>query len=68
MLILDIICMIRKLKPSARGEYEITDVNNEYIKLNELQYDILEGEWTDAGTFDSLAQANKLILENEKEF
>jgi glucose-1-phosphate thymidylyltransferase len=59
--------IIKKLKPSARGEYEITDVNNEYIKLNELQYDILGGEWTDAGTFDSLAQANKIILENEKE-
>jgi len=54
--------IIRKLKPSARGEYEITDVNNEYIKLKELTYDILEGDWTDAGTFESLNYANKLFF------
>jgi glucose-1-phosphate thymidylyltransferase len=44
--------IIKTLKPSKRGEYEITSVNNEYIKNNELTYDILKGEWTDAGTFE----------------
>lgn len=57
--------IIRKIKPSARGEYEITDVNNEYIKLGELKYSILEGEWTDAGTFESLMQANKILMEEK---
>jgi glucose-1-phosphate thymidylyltransferase len=52
--------IIRTLKPSARGELEITDVNNAYIQLNELTYDILKGWWTDAGTHASLAKANEL--------
>ena len=54
--------IIKRLKPSNRGELEITDVNNEYIKRNELTYNILEGEWTDAGTFSSLLYANQLFL------
>ena len=54
--------IINRLKPSKRGEYEITDVNNEYIKLGELTYGILGDEWTDAGTFESLNYANKLFL------
>ena len=54
--------IIKKIKPSARGEYEITSVNNEYIKNNELTYDILKGEWTDAGTFESLQYANKIAF------
>ena len=54
--------IIKKIKPSARGEYEITSVNNEYIKNDELTYDILEGEWTDAGTFESLQYANKIAF------
>ena len=58
--------IIRKIEISSRGEYEITDVNNEYIKLGELTYGILDGEWTDAGTFKSLDYANKLFLKNEK--
>lgn len=58
--------IIRSLKPSARGEYEITDVNNAYIKLGQLTYDILEGEWTDAGTFESLNYANKLFMHHNK--
>jgi glucose-1-phosphate thymidylyltransferase len=58
--------IIRKIKPSARGEYEITTVNNEYIKLGELAYEILAGDWTDAGTFESLHYANQLLL-NEQE-
>jgi len=52
--------IIRKLRPSARGELEITDVNNAYIEAGELAYDILEGWWTDAGTHASLARANEL--------
>jgi len=53
--------IIRNLKPSGRGELEITDVNNYYIKKEEMQYEILNGEWIDAGTFDSLLQANILM-------
>lgn len=52
--------IIRTLRPSKRGELEITDVNNAYIAKNELTYDILEGWWTDAGTHASLARANEL--------
>lgn len=52
--------IIKSLKPSQRGELEITDVNNEYIRRNELTYDILQGWWTDAGTHLSLAKANEL--------
>jgi len=54
--------LIRKIKPSKRGELEITSVNNRYIELGELTHEIIEGEWTDAGTFESLAYANKLLL------
>lgn len=52
--------IIRTLKPSKRGELEITDVNNAYISKNELLYDILQGWWTDAGTYDSYRKANEL--------
>ncbi len=54
--------IIRELKPSARGELEITDVNNVYIAKGQLAYDILEGWWTDAGTFESLDRANELVI------
>jgi glucose-1-phosphate thymidylyltransferase len=54
---------IRRLKPSGRGELEITDVNNFYIEENKLTYEILEGWWTDAGTFDSLLRANNLVAQ-----
>jgi len=53
--------IIRTLKPSARGELEITDVNNHYLRAGTLQCDRLTGWWTDAGTFDSLAAANELV-------
>ena len=53
--------IIRMLKPSARGELEITDVNNAYIERGQLYFDILEGWWTDAGTFESLNIANELV-------
>jgi glucose-1-phosphate thymidylyltransferase len=53
--------IIRTLKPSARGELEITDVNNAYIEKGQLACDPLEGWWTDAGTFESLMRANELV-------
>lgn len=52
--------IVKTLKPSGRGELEITDVNNAYIEKKELTYDILQGWWTDAGTHGSLAKANEL--------
>ncbi len=52
---------IKELRPSARGELEITDVNNAYIRKGSMQYDILEGWWTDAGTFESLLRASNLV-------
>jgi len=55
--------IIKTLKPSARGELEITDVNNEYIRRGNLTYDILEGWWTDAGTFESLLRASNLVAQ-----
>jgi len=57
--------IIRTLKPSARGELEITDVNNHYLERGELTYDIFQGWWTDAGTFDSLHLANELVRAGE---
>ena len=59
----DVFDIIRPLKPSGRGEVEITDVNNAYIDRGGLAYDILEGWWTDAGTFQSLKRANELVIE-----
>lgn len=53
--------MIRQLRPSWRNELEITDVNNLYLARQQLSYAFLQGWWTDAGTFDSLAQANQLL-------
>jgi len=54
--------IIRALRPSARGELEITHVNDAYIAKGELAYDILDGWWTDAGTFESLVKANELVI------
>ncbi len=56
--------IIHALEPSGRGELEITDVNNEYIRMGEMSYSVLEGYWSDAGTFDSLLRAG-LMLQNE---
>ena len=53
--------IIKTLKPSGRGELEITDVNNRYIEKGLMTWDILEGWWTDAGTFESLLRANMLV-------
>ncbi len=55
--------VIKTLKPSHRGELEITDVNNRYIEKGLMSWDILEGWWTDAGTFESLFRANTLVAE-----
>lgn len=52
--------IVEGLKPSGRGELEITDVNNAYIQRGDLTYDVLPGWWTDAGTFPSLRLANDL--------
>lgn len=53
--------IIRTLKPSDRGELEITDVNNAYIERGAMTYEILDGWWTDAGTFPSLIRASNLV-------
>lgn len=52
---------ILRLKPSGRGELEITDVNNFYIEEGAMSFEILEGWWSDAGTFESLLLANNLV-------
>ena len=52
---------IKRLKPSGRGKLEITDVNNFYIQEGTLTYEMLDGWWTDAGTFESLLHANNLV-------
>ena len=56
--------IIKTLKPSNRGELEITDVNNAYIREGDLFYDVLSGWWTDAGTFESLFHANRLVAKD----
>jgi len=53
--------MLPQLKPSKRGELEITDVNNYFLKEKKLEYDILKGFWSDAGTFESLHGASALV-------
>jgi glucose-1-phosphate thymidylyltransferase len=53
--------IIKTLKPSRRGELEITDVNNAYIQQGKMEYDLLTGWWTDAGTFESLLLATNLV-------
>jgi glucose-1-phosphate thymidylyltransferase len=53
--------IIKTLKPSGRGELEITDVNNAYIAAGTLTWDVLDGWWTDAGTIESLYLANQLV-------
>jgi glucose-1-phosphate thymidylyltransferase len=57
--------VISTLKPSHRGELEITDVNNAFIEKSRMTFDVLPGWWTDAGTFESLYRANRLVAERE---
>jgi glucose-1-phosphate thymidylyltransferase len=59
----DVFPIVKTLKPSGRGELEITDVNNAYVRKGTLTCDILDGWWTDAGTFESLYRANKMVFE-----
>lgn len=66
----DVFDMIKNLQPSARGELEITDVNNLYINAGKMKASIVNGEWTDAGTFESLYRAGtlarNLVLRNNQ--
>jgi glucose-1-phosphate thymidylyltransferase len=55
--------IIKTLKPSGRGELEISDVNNRYIEKGLMMWDLLDGWWTDAGTFESLLRANQLVAQ-----
>lgn len=57
---------IRTLKPSGRGELEITDANNDYIRQGAMSYSLLEGYWSDAGTFESLLRAGMMVQEYRK--
>jgi len=61
----DVFEIAKTLKPSDRGELEITDVNNEYIRRGTMTYSIIDGWWTDAGTFESLYRASKLVAEDK---
>ena len=58
---------IRKLKPSGRGEYEITDINNSYLAEGQLFYEMLDGTWTDAGTFESLWRAGTMVRDKAQQ-
>lgn len=58
--------MIKNLTPSARGEYEITDLNNFYVQEGTMTFQKARGRWIDAGTFDSLLEANNFIAKKER--
>lgn len=60
-----VIEIAKNLKPSDRGEIEITDVNKKYLEMGELQVKKIEGEWLDAGTFDSLLEAGNIVKNKE---
>jgi glucose-1-phosphate thymidylyltransferase len=64
----DVFEVIRTLKPSRRGELEITDVNNHYLQQGRMGFSILDGYWSDAGTLDSLAHANDLVRQAPPQF
>lgn len=61
----DVFNIIKKLKPSTRGELEITDVNNAYIRQGQLKAEFIKGFWSDAGTFDSLARATQWAMKRK---
>lgn len=63
----DMFDVVRRIQPSARGELEITDVNNEYARMGQLEYTILEGWWIDAGTHASLREASLKLAEDGQE-
>ena len=56
--------IIEGLRPSSRGELEITDVNNKYIEWGEMRHRVLDGWWADAGTVEALARASRLVSED----
>ena len=58
--------IIRTLKPSKRGELEITDVNNAYIRKKQMTCDVLPGWWSDCGTFDSLLRASTFVARENR--
>ena len=58
--------IISTLTPSARGELEITDVNNRYLSRGQLHHGLLSGYWSDAGTHESMARANRLVMGGER--
>jgi glucose-1-phosphate thymidylyltransferase len=58
--------IIKTLRPSGRGELEITDVNNHFVKKGKMKAKFVEGFWSDAGTFDSLMRASNLVYEKQK--
>ena len=60
-----VIEIAKNLKPSKRGEIEVTDINKEYLKRGELSVRKIKGSWLDAGTFDSLFEANKVVKEKK---
>jgi glucose-1-phosphate thymidylyltransferase len=64
----DVFSVIKTLKPSGRGELEITDVNRHYLQQNRLGCSSFDGYWTDAGTFESLALANRLVFDAPPRF
>jgi glucose-1-phosphate thymidylyltransferase len=64
----DVFTVIKTLKPSGRGELEITDVNSYYLNHRRLGWSLLQGYWTDAGTPDSLLHANELVRENPPQY
>jgi glucose-1-phosphate thymidylyltransferase len=64
----DVFEIVKNLRPSARGELEITDVNRHYLDNKRLGFSQLNGYWTDAGTLESLAHANRLVDENPPAF
>ena len=64
----DVFDVVRTLRPSARGELEITDVNRHYLEEGKLGYTVLPGYWTDAGTLESLAVANQLVRQEPPRF
>lgn len=59
--------VIKTLQPSARGELEITDVNNFYVQDKTMKFSLVDGWWVDAGTFDSLLRVNMLVAKDKKE-
>jgi glucose-1-phosphate thymidylyltransferase len=60
----DVFSICKSLKPSGRGELEITDVNNAYLQRGDLTYNVLDGWWTDAGTFESLHRAGCAVAKD----